>query len=309
MAHKPYDPTTKVLVEYSPADWPLLLGQAPGLTDVIDADVATVSGAADKALLVHAASPYLLHLEFQSGHDAVELPRKLHLRNTLLENRHLLPVHSAAILLRPEADSQVLSGTWERMVSGNPPNVIFRYQVVRVWQLPPEPLLRGGAGLLPLAVIADVPSEHVPAVLHTIETRLHTRPLRRYAEEVRSAAALLLGLRYSPVQLRELLRRIPEMKESSYYQMILEEGMAQGLAEGKAEGKAEGMQSGALAEARKLLLRIGKRQLGPASAQVRSTIEDIDNLEYLESLADKLLSVQSWQELLDLPKPRRRSRA
>ncbi len=43
---------------------------------MIDADIATVSGAADKVLRVAADPAYLLHLEFVSGHDAPALPRK-----------------------------------------------------------------------------------------------------------------------------------------------------------------------------------------------------------------------------------------
>ena len=47
MVSKPFDPTVKTLVETSPGDWPILLGLPPAPTEVIDADVATVSAAAD----------------------------------------------------------------------------------------------------------------------------------------------------------------------------------------------------------------------------------------------------------------------
>src|SRR5262249_49625691 len=97
MATRPFDPTVKMLVETSPGDWPVLLGQPAAPTDVIAADIATVSGAGDKVLRVRAASPYLVHLEFQSGHDTAGLPRLLHLRSTLLEHRHGLLVRSAAV--------------------------------------------------------------------------------------------------------------------------------------------------------------------------------------------------------------------
>ena len=108
MTTKPYDPTLKALVEIEPEAWPALLGRPTGPTAVIDADIATVSGAADKVLRVSAEPPYLLHLEFVSGHDAPALPRKLHVRNALLEDRHDLPVRSGVVLLRPEADSPQL---------------------------------------------------------------------------------------------------------------------------------------------------------------------------------------------------------
>ena len=149
MSRKPYDPALKALVETEPESWPALLGRPAGPTEVIDADVATVSGAADKVLRVAADPPYLLHLEFVAGHDASTLPRKLLIRNGLLEDRHNLGVRSAVVLLRPEADSPQLTAVYERGFPGEPAYLTFRYQVVRVWRLPPEPLLVGGLALLP----------------------------------------------------------------------------------------------------------------------------------------------------------------
>ena len=110
MAQQVFDPTLKALVETVPEDWPVFVGEQKAPTDVIDADIATVSGAADKVLRVRAANPYLLHLEFQAGHDAARLPDSLHVRNGLLHYRHELPVRSVAVVLRPEADSPSLTG-------------------------------------------------------------------------------------------------------------------------------------------------------------------------------------------------------
>ena len=127
MAAQPYDPTLKALVETEPESWPALFGQPPGPTEVIDADIATVSGAADKVLRVAADPPYLLHLEFVVGHDAAVLPRKLHVRNGLLEDRHDLRVRSGVVLLRPEADSPQLTGVYERGFPGEEAYLTFRY--------------------------------------------------------------------------------------------------------------------------------------------------------------------------------------
>jgi hypothetical protein len=143
MPEKPYDATLKALVETEPESWPALLGRPVGLTAVIDAEIATVSGAADKVLRVDAKLPYLLHLEFVAGHDAAELPGKLHERNGLLDERHKLRARSAAVLLRPEGDSPQLTGEYVRDFpdEDEEPYLVFRYQVLRVWQLPPKPLL------------------------------------------------------------------------------------------------------------------------------------------------------------------------
>jgi predicted transposase YdaD len=73
-----FDATLKTLVEAAPQDWLAFVGAPPGEARVIDADVSSIVGAqADKVIRVEAAEPYLVHLEFQAGHDGPLLPARL----------------------------------------------------------------------------------------------------------------------------------------------------------------------------------------------------------------------------------------
>jgi hypothetical protein len=290
MATKPYDPTLKALVETEPGAWPAFLRCAVGTTEVIDADIATVSGAADKVLRVAADPPYLLHLEFVAGHDVVGLPRKVHVRNGLLEDRHDLPVRSAALLLHPGAHSPQLTGVYRRAFPGEKPYLTFRYQVLRLWRQAPEPLLTGALPLMALAPISAVTKGELPGIIQRMERRLSSREARKQAPVVWGAAYILLGLRYSAALAQQLFRGVVSMKESSTYQAILEEG--------------------AVAEARKLLRRLGARPFGPPDDQTLATIDAIDDLARLEELVEGVWSAASWQSLLGRPTaaagPRRR---
>ncbi len=49
---KPFDAATKYLVESMPADWLALAGVTGVEVEVIDAELSTVTAAADKAILV-----------------------------------------------------------------------------------------------------------------------------------------------------------------------------------------------------------------------------------------------------------------
>ena len=71
------------------------------------------------------------------------------------------------------------------------------------------------------------------------------------------------------------------MRESSGYQYILDEGRIE--------------------EAQKILLRMGRQRFGPASDAVKTTLLGTTDLERLERMADRLLQVSSWQELLETP--------
>jgi hypothetical protein len=86
-------------------------------------------------------------------------------RHGLLEDRHGMQARTAIVVLRPEADSPRLSGRYRRAFPGEAPYLLFRYQVVRVWRLRPEPLLSGGLGLLPLAPISAVTEAELPGIL------------------------------------------------------------------------------------------------------------------------------------------------
>ena len=148
---RPFDPILKTLVETEPAGWLTFTNLPAAEVIAIDADVSSVlTGSVDKVLQVHADPPYLLHLDFQSGHDTATLPRRLRLYNVALNDRHGLPVRSRAVILRPEADSPQLDGLWEQ---GLPDEEVmtFHYRVIRVWQIPVADLLQGGLGTLPLA--------------------------------------------------------------------------------------------------------------------------------------------------------------
>jgi len=299
-----YDPTVKTLVEIEPESWPAFLGKPTGPTTVIDSDIATVSGAADKVLRVSADPPYLLHLEFVSGHDAAALPRKLHVRNGLLEDRHDLRVRSAVVLLKPEADSPQLTGFYEHRFPGEEAYLTFRYQVVRVWRLPPEPLLTGGLPLLPLAPISAVTEAELPGIIQRMEQRLESRRTLKQAQKVWGAAYLLLGLRYSPSLAAQLFRGVLSMKESSTYQAILEEGRVKGLD----EGLTKGLTLGAVAEAKRVLRLQGETAFGPPDARTAAALERINDLPQLEELLKRERTASSWQELLGLPTPGQRKR-
>src|SRR5262245_37232117 len=198
-----------------------------------------------------------MHLDSQAGHDSASLPHKLHQRSALLDARHQMLVRIVAVPLRPEADSPALTGLRERGFPGQEPYDVFRYQVLRVWQVPPELLLRG-LGTLPLAPIGAVTEADLPGIITAMDRRLSGRRWRRRAEEIWSATYLLMGLRWPRDVTQVLLRGVRSMRESVTYQAILEEGRE----EGKEMGKAEG----ALAEAKKLLRLLGESRFGRLDA-------------------------------------------
>jgi hypothetical protein len=146
----PIDDTLKHLTELSPQDWVVRDGWPAAAAGVIDADIATISGASDKVIRVVGPPDWLLAVDFQAGHDAVAKLSDLLLYNSALYKRHGLLVRSLLVLLHHGADSPQLTGLYQRGFLGEPYDVALRYHTIRVWQVPAKEWLSGGLGLLPL---------------------------------------------------------------------------------------------------------------------------------------------------------------
>ena len=289
-AAKPYDAAMKELIGLDPATWLSQFGVQPaGPVSVLSADLAgTVLVEADQVLRVGGGAPWLVQLEFQAGRDR-HLTSRLHLYSTLLDRRHRLPVQSLLVLLRPAADSPTLDGHFERRLPNGRAYLTFEYGVVRIWQQPAEALLAGPLATLPLAPLAGVPDAEVSEILRRIEARVRREAASELAERLRVGAYLLLGLRFPQDVIDELLRGVGIMagalKESSTYQKILREGLAEGRALGRAEA------------ARELLLHLGTRRFGQPNRATRAALERIDDSDQLRHLAERLDEVSNWREL------------
>jgi hypothetical protein len=280
-----FDATLKTMLEAGPADWPRLLGCMAGRVTVIDADTSTVSGAADKVLRVTGPTDWILHLEFQSSPDARK-PGKLNVYNSVLEDRTELPVRTALILLRPAAYLRAYTGRYERAWPGAArPYRRFEYEVVRVWEVPPERLM-AGVGTLPLAPIGAVAEADLPGVLREMKRRIPRKLSRSAADEIWTSTYVLMGLRYEEPLIRGLLEEVLGMEDSVTYQAIIRRG--------------------AVEELQKVLARLGELQFQkPPTKKARTALKRIADLDTLERLTERVLTAESWEELLGLPEPRR----
>ncbi len=276
---KPFDATLKDMLEISPVGWAEALDYSVKSVEVVDADVSTVTGASDKTLRARGEIEWILDINFQRGPDA-SVPRRTHLYSTVLENRHRLPVRSVVVLLTKQAQLAVINGVYQRGFPGEEPYDVFRYRVVKVWELPPEKLLSGGPGLLPLVPISAVTEEQLPGIIQQMKARLDPATVPK-AKELWTATYVLMGLRYEREVIDRLLQGVIEMEESVTYQGIIEKGEAK--------------------EARKMLLLLGESHFGRAPAEVRTALEGIHDLDRLEQLVLRVDKVGSWQELLGLP--------
>src|SRR5205807_939628 len=161
----------------------------------------------------------------------------------------------------PQADSPQWNGLLQRGLPGEPPRGTLCYDVIRVWELPVEPLLAGGVGTLPLAPISAVAEGDVRSVVRRVKERLSGPKAPRRARDVLAAAYVLLGLRYSEAFADSIYEEVVGMEESSTYRAIVRRGRVE--------------------EARNMLLLFGEPKFGPPDDEARATLERITEVEEL----------------------------
>jgi hypothetical protein len=284
----PLGDTLKQLTELCPQDWVVQGGWSGASATVIDADIATITGATDKVIRVTGRPDWLLAVDFQAGHDTLAKLPDLLLYNSALFKRHGLLVRSLLVLRHPGADSPQVTGSYERGFPGEPFDVALRYRVVRVWQVPPEQWLARGLGSVPLAPLGQVRPAELPAVIAQMKRRLDREAPTSLAAELWSAAYILMGLCYERALIRRLLQGVRTMEESVTYQAIIEEGE--------------------LKEARKILLLLGRRLFSKPPSEAVAALDALTDLQKLEELTLQLQQASSWQELLALNGRSRRGR-
>ncbi|HVA48098.1 MAG TPA: hypothetical protein VNH11_17140 [Pirellulales bacterium] len=103
------------------------------------------------------------------------------------------------------------------------------------------------------------------------------------AKRLLMAAWVLTGMRVARSKLKLLQEALTmvDLRDSTTYQLIVEEGMAQGL--------------------RTMLIQIGARRLGPPPAAVQESLDAIDDVARLNRMGERVLDVANWRELLDAP--------
>jgi hypothetical protein len=278
------DVSAKELVWDGPAAWAERFGiGTPGPVSIIDSEITALTASADKVLKVDGPIPYLLNLEPHSYNDP-ELARKLWYRQVALDYRHDLPVLTVLILLRKEANSPGLTGSYERHFPDGSLANRYNYRVVRLWQEDPDPYLTGGVNLVPLAPLTRVTKAELPSLVGRMAERISPESNPR-ADKLWFAAYTLMGWRYDKKRATQLLKGVWNMHESPTYQSILKEGRKEGR----------------VVEAKRLLLMLGVDRFGEPDKATRRTVEAIQDLERLERMAKRVYdtSITDWEGLLN----------
>lgn len=194
------------------------------------------------------------------------------------------PVHSAVVLLRPEAHASDLTGVYTRAGADGRVYHEFRYAVIRVWEEPLAQLLACGPGTAPLALLTNEATADLPGALTRFRDRLREADVdRKLAEELLGSSFVLCSLRHDPVRVAELYRSlVMTLEDSPGYLWILNKGVAQG----------------ALEELRRVLRLQGGKRFGDVPSRAEVGLQGITDPTRLERMAERIFDATDWDDLL-----------
>lgn len=155
-----------------------------------------------------------------------------------------------------------------------------------MWEQAVEPFLHGGVALLPLATLCRMPEDKPLAdalreVVREIDRRLIQECEHARAVRLMTAAFILTGLRVKKEQIAGVYEGVRVMHESTAYDQAVEEGE--------------------IRRSHLILLRLGRKLWGSPDASTESALRSIQDADRLERMAEAVLTVKSWQELLSTP--------
>ena len=243
MSAKPYDQAFKYLAEQDPESLLILLGfLQPGQqahVELLPREVSVSALLPDQPYLVETEQgSCVVHIEAQTIYDPL-IPERMAEYGARLWVRYRLPVSSYVLLLTRKGLPE-RAPTRARVDAGDV-QIRVHYRLVKLWNvsarrvlamdreslLPFVPLMRGGQAELEIGA-----------------QRLSLVRDERKQQELGLHFLLLGGLRYNREDILELIgskSMIPleQLKESSVYQLIVEEGLKEGRRQGEVKGRAE----------------------------------------------------------------------
>ena len=289
---KSADIGSKRLISLAPDAWVKWVSQSDDVVplEILNAEFQWVSRESD--VLIKAFSPtygeFLILNEIQLRYSA-KMPLRMRAYAALAEERYGLPTLPILINILPPPATVTICNRFESNFFDLQVRQDFR--VINLWEVEAELVFERSLNtLMPFVPILKGGGEE-PVVRRALEVLRQDEQLNQMEP--------LLAFFASFVMDTELVAQIVRwdmtvLRESPWYQEILQQGEQKGKAEGRTEGIAEGRTEGE----RSLVLRLLARRVGTLPTSVAAQVQALE-LPQLEALGEALLDFAQLSDLTD----------
>ena len=228
----------------------------------------------------------ILHIEAQTD-DPTHRPMPLRMLaySSFLSLEHQKNVYSTVLYFRPPAGRRDLGiyeyGNLQRGGGG------FKYNVIRVYDLAGEAFLDADAiGLLPFTALMKPPAD-TPAEAW-VERCIQTTQQASVDKETRGTLLFALSLFGSLVHPPELFQNpISEaiMKESPFYESVVQRSIEQGIEQGATNAKREAV------------LKLLEHRFGSVPHSLANDIAQLRHISHLDALFEKVMRAETLNDI------------
>ena len=289
-----YDTISKHLIQTYPKDFfRLTLGRDDiEVLDILDTEQSTVeTRLTDSLIRVHiAGKEALIHHEFQTTDDP-SMPLRMAGYIIRAIERHNLPIYSSVIYLRHDA-GQRDPGHFIHEISGR--RVVIEYTVIRLSEIEGQEVIdRGHAGLFPFVPLMQRPAGTNSEVwLRQCIHATNALPLDKSIKvDILGNLMILGGLGYESETIKRILLQEglmdAIMRESTFAQYIMKQGIEQGERKSTLEGLIDVLE-----------VRFGLRESHPIADRI-AAIDDLQRLKQLLRSAVQVSNIEAFQQILD----------
>lgn len=147
-------------------------------------------------------------------------------------------------------------------------------------------LFAEGLGVALLALLTDDATARLPEFVSRFAERVEREsPNRETGTLLLTCGFILLGLRYDKDVIRTLFKGVQQMRESSTYQSILDEGRDKGRTEGRVSARQED------------LVALLQERFGPVNAEIETRIRGCSDPLRLQAALRRALYIATPDEL------------
>jgi predicted transposase YdaD len=269
------------LISLAPTAWVrwLLGDDTLDAIDLLSADFQWVSRESDALIRVHSPThgDFVVVNEIQLHHDP-RMPSRIRAYAGLAHERYSMPIYPVLVNILPPPAGVDIPTRFESEFMG----LVARqdYQVVNLWEVEAQWVLE--AELVPLLPFLPVlrGGQDIPLLQRAV-TRLRAEPA---LSEMEPLLAFFASFVLETEFVRQIMRwDMAILRESPWYQEILEEGREQGLEEGLEQGRREDV------------LQILEYRFGEMPAEVEEALGELD-LKQLERLFGLALDATTLDE-------------
>ncbi len=281
------DVSGKWLLGEAPEEWVRWMLADPTLEveELLSAEFQHVLRHSDALLRVRdAQGPFLLLVELQLHYDP-KMPRRMQAYAALAEEKYRLPAYPLVFYLLPPSPGVDLPDRYYSEFRGLVARRDFR--VVKAWELEARDVVeRGPLALVPLTPLMRGADEDL--------VRAGARVLRDQdaGEAMEVALALFASFLMSAERVRQIVRwEMAVLRESPWYQEIVQEGHQEGLLEGIQKGRQEG-----LFEA---VLHLVQTRFDLSNSDVEDLATELQRLKEADVLRQLLVSAASAESIVE----------